>query len=1579
MGRSERTSTEKSSELEALRRRVRELEVQDREHHRLIETIRSVTSATASLTGTEFFRTLARQLSVVLGVRCALVGKIIGEAKDRVASVTLYADGRFLDNVEYDLAGTPCWHVVGREMCFYPSGVREAFPEDKLLAEMGIESYLGAPLFDAAGEPLGLICVLHDEVLADPAVAKAVLAVKAPRTGAELERQRAETERRESEERFRLLAENVPGTIYLCRNDERYTMLYLNDAVEALTGYPKEDFLADRVSFVELYHPDDAAQIPEEVNRALIRREPYRLTYRLRHRSGEWRWVQEYGSAISRGEGDAEPALLEGFLADITDRKQAEADRREGEERFRHAFENAAIGVALTSPGGRFIWVNRSFCGMLGYGEGELLERTFVDVTHPDDVASGVEGRDRLLSGEIAYFRTEKRYVCKNGQIKWGKLNVSMMRDAEARPMYAIAEIEDVTARKQAEAELAESVSLLHATLESTADGLLVVDVEGRIVSFNRKFVDMWRIPQEIIASRDDRRAIAYAQEQLKDPEEFTRKIEELYGLPEAQSQDLLEFKDGRVFDRYSMPQKIGGRTVGRVWSFRDITELKRIERVLAETVREERAFREALATLLDISNALAMEPSVDAMCRSAVAVGRERLALDRMGIWFLSEDGEWVEGSYGPDESGGVRDERARRLPVPPDMRELLSAESPVTAVRTEDVPLYNDGGEIVGRGMHLLAPMWDGQRIIGFITADNLLAGRPISDRDTEILALYSATVGHLCSRKRIERKLAETVHEERALREGLATLLDISNELAMEPTVDAMCRSAVESGLSRLGIDRLGIWFLSEDRQWAEGSYGTDEAGHVRDEREERIPLRSETRRILASENRFAAIRSDDVPLHNNRGEVVGRGTHLLAPMWDGQKIIGFICADNLLSGRTVSERDAAIIALYGATVGHRSSRKRVEEALSESQNRLRGVIEAVPVVLTSVEAITNKFLLMIGDVRRLFGYDVERFYADPDFGATLVHPDDASYVYRGYRDGLASGRPFNLEFRIIHGEHGRAVWLYQRVVPILGEDGRLVRHDNVAADITERKEAEEALRRSEERYRTLVEMAPEAIVVVDTETLKFVDANENAVRMFGLPREGLLEVGPIELSPAVQPDGRSSLESARTKILEARSGRLVGFEWTHRSADGREFPCEVRIIAMSEPDQHLLRGSITDISERKRAEEERQQLERQLLQAQKLESIGTLAGGIAHDFNNLLAVILGQASVHTRDRGLPEKVRDSLRDIVDASERGSALTHQLLAYARGGLQKPAPTDLNQVVGSVLQILTRTTPSRIELVCRLGADVPAIMADATQIEQVVMNLCLNAIQASEAPARVEVITTSEALGPEAAGAMELEAGRFVLLQVRDHGCGMDGETAERIFEPFFTTKPMGRGMGLAAAMGIVKSHHGQIRVDSAPGEGTTMSVWLPCSTAAAVAPPRPASKRMGPPRGSETILVADDDVAITRTVEQVLGSVGYVVVSHTDADETIAFLDTNSEDIDLVVLDLHMPKRSAEQMFREIRRRCPDVPVLLASGFDEPAQVCALLQEGAAGFVRKPFSLMTLATAVRDALDAGERAPK
>ena len=578
--------------------------------------------------------------------------------------------------------------------------------------------------------------------------------------------------------------------------------------------------------------------------------------------------------------------------------------------------------------------------------------------------------------------------------------------------------------------------------------------------------------------------------------------------------------------------------------------------------------------------------------------------------------------------------------------------------------------------------------------------------------------------------------------------------------------------------------------------------------------------------------------------------------------------------------------------------------------------------------------------------------------------VIHPDDRQPVWQEIQSRVTIHSPFQITYRIITAAK-QVKWVREQGRGIFSPDGRIEALEGFITDVTGRKVAEDRA----QLLALAINQITEGIAVTDLRgRLLFV--NQAFHFIHGYKPEELIGKHLSVLHPNTR---MSVVDEAMERIK--REGEFKG-EIGQVRRDGRPVPVFLHAFMLrSEQGQPIgVIATLRDITEQKNAEAERARLEAQLYQIQKLEAIGQLAGGVAHDFNNLLAVIMGNASILKRDTSLQPKTRDALLDIMSAAERGSALTQQLLAYARGGLQEPTATDLNRLVRSIAPMLERTMPARIGFELHLADHLPSIVADPPRIEQIVMNLCLNAIQASSPPATVTLATNEETLDESAAAALDLKEGRYIRLEVTDHGCGIDPQIQARIFEPFFSTKEMGRGMGLSVTHGIVQSHRGQIRVQSTPGQGTTVSVWLPATDQPEVAlrPGATVPRTQPLPRGTETILVIDDETALAATLEQMLSALGYCVVSHTDADQAIAFLGTNAEDVNLVLCDLTMPKRSGREIAEMIARQYPRIIVLLTSGYSAESLETELKGIPAAGFIQKPFSLAILARSVRDALD-------
>jgi PAS domain S-box-containing protein len=497
----------------------------------------------------------------------------------------------------------------------------------------------------------------------------------------------------------------------------------------------------------------------------------------------------------------------------------------------------------------------------------------------------------------------------------------------------------------------------------------------------------------------------------------------------------------------------------------------------------------------------------------------------------------------------------------------------------------------------------------------------------------------------------------------------------------------------------------------------------------------------------------------------------------------------------------------------------------------------------------------------------------------------------------------------------------------------------------------------LRDSEEKYRTLFEQSADAILILDDS--EFLDCNDAAVKMFRLDyKRQLLGIHPSDLSPLVQSDGRNSYQKANEMIAIALEKGSHRFEWDHRRAQGEVFPAEVLLTAIPVGEKRILHAVVRDITGQKLAEE-------QLRQSQKMEAIGQLAGGVAHDFNNLLTCVMGNAQL--LEMRLPEGTENALlvSDIIDASNRAADLTGHLLSFSRKGRQQSINVDVHEVVAGVVRLLSHSIDRRIEIAQGLEAAQSIVRGDPTQLQNAILNLGVNARDAMPNGGKLTFATRNVTLddGSAVATSYEIGPGTYLEIDVADTGVGMGAALQKRIFEPFFTTKKQGEGtgLGLAGVYGCVQSHGGVVQVYSEVSKGSTFKILLPLSHDSVASPTHvPPSQ---PVRGHGRILVVDDDDIIRNFASKALRELGYQVDICEDGARGVEFFAAHHGEIDLVILDLIMPKLGGEDAFAQMRKIDPDAHILIFSGFSQHKTTTSLLAAGAKGFLNKPFDVSEL----------------
>lgn len=593
----------------------------------------------------------------------------------------------------------------------------------------------------------------------------------------------------------------------------------------------------------------------------------------------------------------------------------------------------------------------------------------------------------------------------------------------------------------------------------------------------------------------------------------------------------------------------------------------------------------------------------------------------------------------------------------------------------------------------------------------------------------------------------------------------------------------------------------------------------------------------------------------------------------------------------------------------------------------------------------------------------------------------------------RVGSQVGEPTSLSFRILAPWYRTrlailsfalggtvsaliAVWLY--VFLTRRERHRLERL--VASRTRELKEQveattekSEALQRSEQKYREIFNATSDALLIHDASG-SILEVNQRMCDLAGCTHDEALALPAETLLGGATPESRTDVSAILRRGLD---GTPQVFEWPVRRRTGETCWVEVALRASEIAGQKRVTASIRDITERKRAEAEREKLQTQLTQAQKLESVGRLAGGVAHDFNNMLQVILGNTSLILEDLPADSPLREQLEEVRKSAQRSSELTRQMLAFARKQTIQPRVLDLNATIAGMLKMLHRLIGENIHLEWAPGDGIWPVRLDPSQVDQIMVNLCVNSRDAIAGTGRIAIATHNVVLAPDdVRGFSDCTPGAHVAIEVTDSGCGMDAKTVAHIFEPFFTTKEAGKGtgLGLATVFGIVVQNRGIVKVDTEPGRGATFTVCLPRyegrpAIAASAAPfQTSASARCG----GETVLLVEDEQQVLQMTQRILRHYGYTVLIASSPDAALELVARQTQPIDLLITDVVMPKMNGLELHQKLRQRLPQLRCLFLSGYSMDALAKAEALPEDMQLLQKPFSVEDLTRAVRTACE-------
>ena len=708
-------------------------------------------------------------------------------------------------------------------------------------------------------------------------------------------------------------------------------------------------------------------------------------------------------------------------------------------------------------------------------------------------------------------------------------------------------------------------------------------------------------------------------------------------------------------------------------------------------------------------------------------------------------------------------------------------------------------------------------------------------------------------------------------------------------------------------------------------------------------------AQTRKGIIIDDYFTDARIDKTP----QGAVEDEGmvSLIAVPLQIGDRNLGVLFNFNRKK-TAFSRRQLDTLSLIGNLAAVEISSKQTAERLRKAKEALEGVINCSPAAIVSLNR-EARLTLWNKAAEEIFGWKKEEVIGGPypavpeDLKDEFLHIFRTQMVHREFYTDLSLRR---------QKKDGSQIFVSANTAPLTDEAGEMVGYISVMIDSTDRIRAEAALRENEERYRSLMEMLPNAVLVHVDRKIQYI--NPKGAELLGVEQ-------PEDII------GRHILDFIHPDSQQKSRERMAALQYHHNlprdelklfRPDGTTVEVEATGTLIIYDGKPAVMSVFDDITEKKR-------LESQLQQAVKMEALGTLAGGIAHDFNNLLMGIQGNASMMLLDMRQDDPNCERLKLIEQFVHSGSELTQQMLGLARGGKYEPKPTDMNQILNSSADLFGRTK-KEITIHKRLAESLWTVEADRGQMRQVLSNLFINAWQAMPGGGDLYIESANVKLNHTEAERLSLPPGKFVKINVRDIGTGMNDATLQRIFDPFFTTKSISRGtgLGLASAYGIINNHGGVIDVRSRQGAGTTFTLYLPAVDTTVTEEKHPA-QQLVPGKGS--VLLIDDEELVLDVGGQMLRRLGYEVFSASSGAMGVEIFKERSKEIDLVILDMIMPKMGGDRTYELLKAVDPEVKVLLSSGYSIEGKAVKIMEQGCSGFIQKPFSLNELSFRIKEIL--------
>ncbi len=1276
-----------------------------------------------------------------------------------------------------------------------------------------------------------------------------------------------------------------------------------------------------------------------------------------------------------------------GISRDITGRKRAEEAVRESERRFQTLANTSPVGIFRTDAQGQTTYVNPRWCQITGLSATDALGDRWLHAVHPEDREKLVQGWQAATQVQSTS-KADYRFVHPDGTISWVIGQAVPEKDDAGRIVGYVGTVTDITERKQMEL----ISTRLAAIIEFSDDAIIGKGLDGIITSWNKGAEKIFGFSADEMVGNSIMRLIPADR-----PDEENHILEKINcGESVEHFETLRQTKDGRLIDisvTVSPIKDATGKVVGVSKVARDITERKQMERAL----RESQAFYHSLVDQLP-AGIFRKDPEGRYMFVSPWFCRLKGMKAEK----FLGKTAQEVAGSEAAQQDATGRAVKyaahgedhhhlIMRTGKPIELvEEYATADGQKQFVHAIKFPVINPGGKVSGT-QGILFDITERKRAEGALRSSEerfRIAAETANDviyewdlkQSVEWLGKIDDLLGYEPGEfPRTMKSFAASVHPEDLERTMAAIQAHLDGRVpyAVEYRVrrkDGVYRWWSARGAVARTPDGKPTRWIGSITDFTERKQAEERLTQEHDLSEAILNNIPGLFYLITEKGRFLRWNRQLETVSGYSGEEIARMHPLDIVPAEHKGLVAEQILQVFKTGRSKVEanlltKQGEQLPFYftGGTVivdGQPclagtgidiTERKQAEAAVRDSEAFLNTVIENIPHMIFVKDAKELRFMKFNKAGQELLGYSLAELAGKNDYD--FVPKEMADHFTEQDRKVLRGQEVVDIpEDKVQTRDKGERI-LHTKKIPIFDKAGQLLYLLGISEDITERKQAEEKLK----LFRLLIERSNDAIEVVDSATGRFLDANESGCRALGYTRDELLSLTVFDLMPEVN---RALFDATNAQIKRAGHATL---ETLRRRKDGMTYPVEVSLSSVT-LDREYTVAIVRDITERRK-------LEAQFRQAQKMEAIGQLAGGVAHDFNNILGVIIGYGDLIAEDLEPDSPLRKYVEEIRHAAVRATGLTQQLLVFSRKKKVQLVVLDLNDTVKNLDKMLRRLIGENIEMMVVPGKEIGRIKADTGYIGQVLMNLAVNARDAMPNGGKLTIATDNVTLDENYTRTHTgIIPGDYVMLTVSDTGTGMTKEVKARLFEALFTTKPAGKGtgLGLATCQTIVQQSGGHIDVVSEVGKGTTFKIYFPrVDKPVEVAA---GADQTGPlPRGTETLLIVEDEPSVRHLAWKVLETLGYHVLRANNGQDALQMVrEHKGSPIRLVVTDVIMPRMGGKVMADWLKTTDPDLKVLFTSGYTDDAIAKHGVLEPGIAFLSKPYTPGILARKVRAMLD-------